>query len=313
MAKIKANLKELDHAEWLKQRAQSIGGSNAAAALGVDPYKSRLELWAEKTGKVNSPFEEDSERKRLGRELEGYAAERFAEVTGKELRIPEAMYVHEEFDFLTANLDREVVGENAGLECRTTTRAFEDLPDDFSELPKNLLAQCYHYLAVMEFEKIYLAVLDLFSGKLKIYEIPYDAEKCGELINAEKSFWYDYVLAETAPAPDGSDSAEEVLKALAEPIRGNSTDLESSSELIGELFELRKKIKEYEVREKQLRQEIILQMGDNQTGFTENFRVDLTRQNRKIVDTKNLKENYAEVYAACLKNSTANILKISEI
>lgn len=313
MAKILCNLKDLSREEWLEKRLHSIGGSEAAAALGVDKHTSGLELWSRKTGKWNFTEDKDSERKRLGRDLEGYAAERFSEATGKRIGVPEHMYVHDEFDFLTANPDREIVGENAALECVTVNSAFEKIPEKVSELPQNILAQCYHYLAVMNFEKIYLALLDLFSGELKIFEIPYDEEKCGKLLETEISFWNDHVISGIPPEPDGSDSAEEALKRLAEPVHGEPVDLNNYSEQVNELFELRRKIKDSETLEKKLRQEIILAMDGNSAAFTEKYRLNFSKQNRKTVDTKVLKEDHAEIYEKCLKNSMANILKISEI
>ena len=43
--------KELPRENWLAIRKQSIGSSDAAAAVGLNPYKSRLELWLEKSGR----------------------------------------------------------------------------------------------------------------------------------------------------------------------------------------------------------------------------------------------------------------------
>lgn len=313
MAKIFAELKGMDRAEWLRKRLHGIGGSEAGAACGVDRFMSELELWERKTGRWDSEKDRDTERIRLGRDLEPYIAKRFSEVTGKELRVPESMYVHDEIDFAIADLDREIVGENACLECRTVSSAFERLPDSFEELPEYLLAQCYHYLAVMSFEKIYLALLDLFTGELKIYEIPYDHQKCSGLLNAEQRFWRNCVILDIPPKPDGSDSAEEALKMLPEPVRGTQTDLGYYSENVDELFGIRKKIKELEAREKLLRQELIAVMGEASSAVTPKYRLELSRQTRKLVDSKLLKENHAEIYRECLKDSSANILKIIEI
>lgn len=41
----------LSRDEWLEVRKHGIGSSDAAAALGLNPYKSQLELWMEKTGR----------------------------------------------------------------------------------------------------------------------------------------------------------------------------------------------------------------------------------------------------------------------
>lgn len=325
MAKILANLKGLEHAEQLGKRLCGIGGSEAAAACGLDKYMSKLELWARKTGRWDpeskheydpegkSGTDHDNDRTRLGRDLEQYIAERFSEITGKELRVPEAMYSHDEYGFAIANLDREIVGENAALECATANFAFEKMPENVEELPVNISAQCWHYLAVMRFERIYLALLDLFSGKLRIFEIPYDEEKCGALLNCERRFWNDHVLAGKAPKPDGSDSALEALKRLTKPLHGEPIDLKASEKSVEELYGLRKKIKELESREKTLRSELIALMNGNSRAFSGKFQLDFSKQSRKIVDQKLLKEKYAEIFDSCLKDSTALVLKITEI
>lgn len=46
--------KELPREDWLAVRKQGIGSSDAAAAVGLNPYKSQLELWLEKTGRDSS-------------------------------------------------------------------------------------------------------------------------------------------------------------------------------------------------------------------------------------------------------------------
>ena len=42
----------MSRTEWLKERTKGIGGSDVATVLGLNPYKTPLELWEEKTGKT---------------------------------------------------------------------------------------------------------------------------------------------------------------------------------------------------------------------------------------------------------------------
>lgn len=298
---------------WLKQKPRGIYGSEAAAACGVDGHMSALELWARKTERWNSETKCESEQIQLCKDLKPYITLRFSQETGKRTQYPEGVYCHDMHEFILADIDREIVGENACLECRTASSAFEGLPENFEELPPNMLAQCYHYLAVMNYERVYLALLDLFSGELRIYEIPYDHKKCEGLLACEARFWNDNVIADIRPKPDGSDSAGEALKRLIEPIHGDELELSEHSESVGELYELRKRIKEFEAREKLLRQELIDAMDGNSSAVTEKFRLNFTRQNRKIIDTKALKEAHSEIYSECLRDSAADILKITEL
>ena len=106
--------------EWRQIRAKSIGGSDAAAILGLNPYKSAYALWMEKTGKVIPEDVSGKEAVRLGNDLEDYVAKRFMEATGKKVRRENNTIFRDDLPFAHANYDRLVVGEKAGLEIKTT-------------------------------------------------------------------------------------------------------------------------------------------------------------------------------------------------
>ena len=75
--------REMSEKQWQDARKGSIGGSDAAAIVGLNPYKSAYALWAEKSGKVEPEDISMKEAVRLGHELEPYVAKRFTEITGK--------------------------------------------------------------------------------------------------------------------------------------------------------------------------------------------------------------------------------------
>src|SRR5690606_184586 len=105
--------------EWLQARRQGIGGSDAAVIAGLDPYKSPIRLWMEKTGQVDE--EPAGEAAEWGLLLEPVIAEEFTRRTGKRVRRRNAILQHPRWEFMIANLDREVVGEPALLEIKTTS------------------------------------------------------------------------------------------------------------------------------------------------------------------------------------------------
>ena len=110
---------EMPHEEWLRYRKKGIGGSDAGAICGVNKYRSAVSVFLDKTTEQTSEF--DNEAMRQGRDLEQYVAERFCEETGKKVRRANAIFSHSELPFMLANVDRLVVGENAGLECKTAS------------------------------------------------------------------------------------------------------------------------------------------------------------------------------------------------
>ena len=144
---------DMPREEWLELRKKGIGGSDSAAIVGLDRYRSPFDVYADKLGL--KPEIPDNEAMRQGRDLEQYVAERFMEATGKKVRRRNAMLQHPEYPFMIADIDRWVVGENAGLECKTTS-ALNRAKFNQGEYPPSYYVQCVHYMAVTGAERWYL-------------------------------------------------------------------------------------------------------------------------------------------------------------
>ena len=115
----KISTANMSRQEWLDLRRQSIGGSDAVAIIGLNPWSTPYAVWADKIGKL--PEQEDNEAMRQGRDLEDYVAKRWCEATGKKVRMNNAILKNSRYPWAHANIDRDVIGENAGLECKTTS------------------------------------------------------------------------------------------------------------------------------------------------------------------------------------------------
>ena len=203
MARKLINTKEISHEQWLTLRKKSIGGSDAGALMDMNPYQSPVSLYADKKGL--SKDKETNEAMRLGNDLEDYVAHRWMEKSGKKVRADNFMYQHDDYDFITANIDRDVVGENAGLECKTMSGfAKYDLED--GEVPAQYYAQCQHYMMVKGYDKMYLAIL-VFQRGIYCLEVERNEEFIKELLAAEIDFWTNYIEKDQMPPPDGSDAA----------------------------------------------------------------------------------------------------------
>ena len=227
---------------WLVARRHSLGGSDAAAVMGLNPYKSPFALWAEKTGMVPEPDISGKESVRLGNYLEPYVAQRFSEITGKKVRRENAILKNPDYPWAHANVDRMVIGEKAGLECKTTSelnlRRFKN-----GEYPANYYCQCVHYLAVTGYEKWYLAVL-IGNRELRIFEIQRDEDEIRALMESEKRFW-DLVERRVPPEADGSPATSEALDTLY-PGGGGEMDLTPVSRDIRDYLAIKTQIKALE-------------------------------------------------------------------
>lgn len=206
---IKISTKGMPHDDWLEHRRKSIGGSDAAAIIGLNPWASPYSIWAEKLGLV--PPKEDNEAMRLGRDLEDYVAKRFTEVTGKRVRRENSIIINPDYPFAHANVDRLVCLEDAGLEIKTTTslnlKRFKN-----GEYPANFYVQCCHYMLVTGAKRWYLAVL-ILGKEFKWFCIERDEAEICALARSEAEFW-ELVQKQTPPPTDGEKSTTEAISAV---------------------------------------------------------------------------------------------------
>lgn len=204
-----ADTRTLTHDEWLALRRTGIGGSDAGAIMGVSPYKGAFTVWADKMGKL--PPLEDNEAMRQGRDLEDYVARRFAEASGLRVRHEYSMLRSVEHPCMLADIDRRIIGERAGLECKTS-RDITMARYRNGEYPMEYYCQCLHYLAVTGWDCWYLAVL-VYGTNLLIFKICRDEvlDDIEALIKAEEAFWENHMVLDVPPAPDALDSTVAAL------------------------------------------------------------------------------------------------------
>ena len=301
--------KDISHDEWLEHRRKGIGGSDAAAIVGLNPWCSPFDVYADKLGLI--PEQEDNEAMRQGRDLEGYVAQRFMEATGKKVRRRNAILQHPEHTFMAANIDRWVVGENAGLECKTTS-VLNRTKFSQGEFPPNYYVQCMHYMAVTGAERWYLAVLVL-NKAFHVFTIERDEAEIAALVQSEKHFWEEHVLKQIPPAPDGSDSTSEVIKQLYPRAEREETALFGQEESIEQYLQLDKQVKGLTKERDALKQKLQLELGEAEIGNAKGYIVEWKNQTRQSLDTKRLKEEQTGIYKQYLKPpQTVRVFRIKE-
>lgn len=261
--------KDLSRDEWLSVRKHGIGSSDAAAAVGLNPYQSQLELWLEKTGRdallpKSNPHDEDSPTY-WGNILEPIVATHYTQRTGNRVRRINAVLQHPDptLSWMLANIDREVIGASDVriLECKTAgingARLWKD------GVPVYVQLQVMHQLAVTGKQAADVAVL-LGGQHLEIHRIERDDELIARLIELERDFW-SYVQRDTPPPADGSDSAEQALRCLYPQDSGNTLDFTQNPLLSGafdELQSVRASLELHGKREAELKQQLQQAMGE---------------------------------------------------
>lgn len=261
--------KGMEREEWLRVRKSGIGSSDAAAAVGLNPYQSMLELWLIKTGrdadlpKVD-PNDEESPMY-WGTLLEPIVAEHYTKRTGNNVRRINAVLQHPDPDkrWMLANIDREVVGVPGVyiLECKTAGEFGSRLWKN--GVPEYVQCQVQHQLAVTGKQAADVCVL-LCGQEIRIYRIERDEELIANLTQLERQFWH-YVETDTPPPADGSESAARALQALYPHDAGNMLDCSEDEGLCGdfnELLDLRDRLSCLSERESKLKQRIQEHMGE---------------------------------------------------
>lgn len=293
MARKLINVKEISHDEWLALRKKSLGGSDAGTCLGMNQYSSLLTLYADKKG-LSRP-KEDNEAMRLGRDLEQYVADRFMEATGKKLVNDNFFYLDDEFDFISANVDRRVVGENAGFEAKTMG-SFNGYDVENGELPSHYYAQCQHYCMVRDWDCIYIGILVLQKG-FYWHCIERDDEFINQLREAEFRFWKDYVEKDHAPEPDGSEAAMDTLKEIYPDAQETSIMIPGLDSLVRDYKAYKNMESEYKEKAEKAKGIICARLGSNEEGIGSEFSCTWKNQSRASLDINRLKAEMPDVYA----------------
>lgn len=260
--------KDLSREAWLDVRKGGIGSSDAAAAVGLNPYQSQLELWMVKTNrdaalpKIDPA--DDSTPVYWGSLLEPIVAAAYTKRTGNKVRRINSVLQHPDPDraWMLANLDYTVVGADVQiLECKTAGLNGARLWQD--GVPEYVQLQVQHQLAVTN--KLAADVCVLVCGQeIRIHRIERDDVLINRLIELERKFWH-HVETDTPPPADGSDSAAMALQCLYPHDRGMTLDLSDDTAMSAVFADLVAVRSEIEIRaqvEAELKQKIQQYMGD---------------------------------------------------
>lgn len=297
----------MDTAEWLHLRKTGIGGSDAAAVCGMNPFSSSMKVFQDKTsGEI---AEQDSEAVRQGHDLEDYVAKRFMEATGVKVRRSNYMYRSVEHPFMIADVDRLVVGEDAGLECKTASAYNADKWKD-GEIPLHYVIQCMHYMSVTQKHTWYIAAVIL--GREFIYrKLEWNDEIIERLIEAEENFWKGYVEPGIIPPPDGSMACDAVLNRYFHTARKQSAvALVGFDEKLKYREEILQEISKLEEEQKKIEQEVKLFMKDNELASSRSYRVSWGSVDTSRFDTKRFRQEQPEIYKKYAKVTSSRRFQI---
>lgn len=196
---------------------------------------------------------------------------------------------------MLADIDRIIVGQDAGLECKTASAYSSDKWKD-GEIPPHYLIQCYHYMAVTGKKEWYIAVV-ILGQDFKYAKITWDEAIIQNLTAIESDFWNNHIVPGNMPDPDGSKACDEVLEQYFKVIaQGFNRSFNGFDEKLKRRAELKELIGKIGTGANQIDQEIKLYMKENEIAVSDHYRVTWANVESSRVDTKRLKAERPEIY-----------------
>ncbi len=303
-ANVLVETKGMSKGEWLRYRKQGIGGSDVSCLLGINRWKSEIELWMDKTNQTNE-VQEENEAMQWGHIMEPIIRNHFAELTGKPVVQIEAILQHPEYPFMLADVDGVTIDENglpAILEIKTASEFRRSDWDD--GVPAYYETQVQHYLCVTGMKKAYVAVL--FGGNaFRIYEVDADKELHSMLIAVEKEFW-NKVQNMIRPSMDASDAAKKLLDSMYRGGVAEEIVLPTEAiEYVDLYIEACAEEESAKVKKQDASNHLKELMGDFDKARCMDRIISWKAVSQERLDTKLLKEQEPEIYAKYLKTTSS--------
>ena len=239
--------------EWLEQRHQYIGASEAAAIVGVSKFSSPSGVWYRKTGPVED--NEQTIQQEVGHELEPLIARLFTRETGVEVSDPGdyAIAVSNRYPWLSCTLDRFA---EPVIPVELKTASFDAAKEWKERVPLAYQIQVMIQMIVTGSRQGYIAVL-LNGSAFKWHPVAYHERLAERLIVRTKDFYERCMVGGERPAPDGHDATRQVLSSLYPKADGDPLDLPGElADLGAEYDELAAQMKAAKERQQQIQNSV---------------------------------------------------------
>ena len=260
-----------------QNRGKHIGASEAAAILGLNPWKTAYDCWLEKTGKVELPVS-IGEAGDIGNMVENGLLDHAASELGVKI-IKNQARVHKD-GILSATHDALVVDKQEGLEAKTSGimnpfAAKDDWGEpETDEIPPHILIQVQQQMLVSNLEVVHVPALIGGRGRL-MYHVERSEELCAIILERVTLFWTENVLKDIPP--EGVPSLEIVRFRKREP----GLVLPIPAELVVVWQTIAKQKKEVSKAEDEAKAACVAAMGEAETGESSAGNVVVQKIHRK--------------------------------
>lgn len=287
-----------DDADWLAQRTKGVGGSDVAAIMGLSPWRTPMQVWAEKTGRAEPEDLSGKPYVTFGVTMEPVIGKWYADHhPERKVRRVNAICQSIARPWAQASLDYEVRDGNRWgvLEIKTARTA----SDWQSGVPAYYLTQVTHYLSVTGRPFADVAVFFRDTCEYATYRIERDEEDVSAVDQAVDTFWHDYVEAGVMPVLAGTSGEAATLTSMY-----GLPDGEIGYTLDPEVVQAISDYQEAAAREKEAREvktaastKLAAQIGNRKGLETDVARVTWVRSERTTLDAKRLQAEQPDIFA----------------
>ncbi len=305
------------HKEWLVKRNAGIGGSDISAIAGVNPWRSAIDVFLDKTGRT-ADF--DNERMLWGRILEQPIALEFAEREGITVKKINSILQHKDHDYALVNLDRLIVKNgkpldseiskiherllkegNGALEIKTTGWAKSWAND---EIPDYYYTQLQWQLGITGLKWGKFATLVSGQELIQPPIVDFNEKVFNNLLIIAGRFWHDHVLKDRAPAPDLNPRTKEAMKLLYPDMHDETINIPNTlNDSIRKRKQLDAAIKAANSQKAAIDSLVLSNMQNSKYGLTDQFKVTRVLRSGVSIDGKSHKEKCPECHAKFSKSS----------
>lgn len=309
--RIVADTTKMSRDEWLAIRKKSIGGSEIAAVIGMNRWRTPFQVWAEKTGRIDNAVQQ-SESMYWGTVMEAILRQEFAKRTGYSVKEVRYIFASADNPFMTANIDGYVDlgnGEYAVLEIKTAGNyAEQDWQDG---CPIEYYLQVQHYLYITGMSKAFIAVL-IGGNTFKYIEVDRDEDTIQTVVCCAKQFW-NLVQTDTPPAVNEKDNA--LLATLYPSSKAVTVKMPKEyKDVLRQYTEAKQTIEAAKKLKDEAEAKLKAFMQENDTAAIDNYKVSWKSSERNSLSAEKVKALLTpEQIKDCTTTTTTRTLRISII
>ncbi len=327
--------------EQLLLRKTGIGGSDAAAILGLGKYATPLSVYLDKT---TDTVKETTDAMERGNVLEPFVQNLFEMKTGWRVQNNLDTQRNPDHPFMLANLDGVLPSEKALVEFKTalyTSKTKEEWGEEGTdEIPNHYLIQVAHYASVMEADTVHIGALfgderlfrsyrklqttsaetgrslsaddlDDLNCDFRLYSYKRHGELTRKLINRERSFWFDHVMTKTPPNPQDGNVVD-ILRAY--PMANDRSVVVSEDDVtkIQKLHHIKQQIRDLKTQEEAVKADVLNLFGESSLLVDSSQTPLATWKNKKTIrfDKTNFSKAHPDLCNTFTKTSTTRELRL---